>query len=78
MYKRYDFTVLGYLLLVMAVSMDGFAAALGMGSSGIKIPLRSALIISFTGTLFLGVSVAFGDAAESFIPETVGSARSCF
>lgn len=47
------------LLLVAAVCIDGFAAAVGIGSAGIKIPIRSAAIISLVGTLFLSVSAAF-------------------
>ena len=57
------------LLLVFAVSVDGFAAALGMGSAGIKIPFRSALVISFTGTLFLVLSAALSGAARFAVPE---------
>lgn len=64
------------LLLVAAVSMDGFAAAVGMGSAGIRIPFRSAVIISFTGTLFLSVSVALAGTARLAVPETVCSAVS--
>ncbi len=76
MYKRYDFTVTDVILLAAAVSMDGFAAALGMGGSGITIPFRSSLIISFTGTFFLGVSVALGGIVKNAIPGTVCTAVS--
>ena len=56
--------------------MDGFAAAIGMGSAGIKIPLRSAVMISFTGTLFLSVSVALAGAARLAVSEELCSAVS--
>lgn len=56
------------LLLVTAVSIDGFAAAVGIGSAGIKIPLRSAVIISAVGTLFLCVSAAFAGVVKPFVP----------
>lgn len=56
--------------------MDGFSAAVGIGSAGIKIPLRSAVMISFTGTLFLSVSVALAGAARIAVPEAVCSAVS--
>ena len=59
------------LLLAAAVSIDGFAAAIGIGSAGIKLPLRSSVIISFTGTLFLGASVFIGETARTAVPETV-------
>ena len=64
------------LLLVTAVSLDGFAAALGMGSAGIKIPFRSAVVISFTGTLFLAVSSAAAGGARYVIPQGVCAAVS--
>lgn len=66
------------LLLVAAVSMDSFAAAIGIGSAGIKIPFRSAVIISFTGSLFLSVSVALAGAAKLAVPENICSAVSFF
>lgn len=56
------------LLLVIAVCTDGFAAAVGIGSAGIKIPLRSAVIISSVGTLFLCVSAAFAGALKYAVP----------
>lgn len=65
--------ILKLALLVLAVSADGFAAAVGLGSAGIKIPFRSAVVINLTGTVFLGVSVFFADCIGSFIP--VGACR---
>lgn len=60
--------MLKIILLIAAVSADGFAASAGMGAAGIKVPLRSAAIISFTGTLFLTVSVALADGVKRFVP----------
>lgn len=59
------------LLLIVAICIDGFAAALGIGSAGIKIPFRSSLIISFIGTIFLTCSIAFADLLRAFIPDGV-------
>ncbi len=70
LFKRYDEFMIKILLLVFAVSIDGFAAALGMGSAGIKIPFRSAVIISFTGTFFLVFSAALAGAARFAASET--------
>lgn len=56
------------LLLILAVSADGFASAVGIGAAGIKIPVRSAAVISLTGTVFLTVSVYFADVIGNFIP----------
>lgn len=45
-------------LLTIAVCTDSFAAAVGIGGAGIKIPFRSAAVISLVGTFFLTVSAA--------------------
>jgi len=68
--------MLKILLLTVAVCTDGFAASLGMGAAGIKIPLRSELIISLAGTLFLTLSAAFSDVFSRFLPEEVCAAVS--
>ena len=59
------------LLLVIAVSADSLAAAIGLGSAKIKIPLVSALVISIISTASLSVSVLFADAIELFLPPAV-------
>lgn len=59
------------LLLIIAVSADGFCSAFGLGASGITIPPRSAAVISASGAAFLAVSAAFGGAAVRFIPNGV-------
>ncbi|MCD7730413.1 MAG: manganese efflux pump [Oscillospiraceae bacterium] len=59
------------LLLIFAVSIDGFAAAMGLGAAGIKVPLRSSAVISLIGTLFLTVPVCFADVVGDFIPEAL-------
>jgi putative sporulation protein YtaF len=58
-------------MLVIAVSVDGFAAAVTMGGNGIHIPVRSTAILSLTGTLFLGVSIVFADGIGSLLPPIV-------
>ena len=68
--------MLKILLLTAAVCTDGFAAAAGIGAAGIKIPVRSSVIISFTGALFLSGSAAFADLIGRFIPEKVCGAVS--
>lgn len=59
------------LLLIAAVSADGFACAVGIGSAGIRIPARSAAVISLTGTAFLAFAVAFADIISGFFPQTL-------
>ena len=59
------------LLLVAAVSTDCFTSSIALGSAGIKVPLRSMLIISGAGTLFLGLSVGFAEMLGTIIPESL-------
>jgi putative sporulation protein YtaF len=55
-------------LLILAVSVDGFAVSMGLGAAGIKIPFRPAAIISLTGAVFLALPVYFGDALTKYLP----------
>ncbi|MCH5194006.1 MAG: manganese efflux pump [Oscillospiraceae bacterium] len=64
------------LLLVIAVCTDCFAASLGIGSAGIRIPFRSAVIISLVGTVSLSVSVAFAGTLKLAVPGGLCSAIS--
>lgn len=72
MIAMFDFTgILRLLLLIVAVSSDGFCAAFGLGVSGITIPPRSAAVISASGAAFLTLSAALGGTAVRFIPSGV-------
>lgn len=55
-------------MLITAVSIDCFTAAIGIGSAGIKIPMRSSFIISAIGALFLCISVGFAEVLRMAIP----------
>ena len=57
------------LLLVIAVCIDSFAAAVGIGSARIKIPIRSALVVSLVGSLFLSLSAAFAGVLRLVVSE---------
>lgn len=59
------------LALVLAVSLDSFAASMAYGSGGIKIPARSVLIISGTCCCMLGASLCLGAAAGMLIPDNI-------
>jgi len=59
--------MLKVLLLVTAVSADSFAASIGFGSAKIKIPFKSALVISIIGTVSLSLSVLFADVIGLFL-----------
>ena len=65
------FGVIKILLLIIAVSADGFCSAFGLGASGITIPAKSASVISASGAAFLAVSAAFGGAAVKYIPNGI-------
>jgi putative Mn2+ efflux pump MntP len=56
------------VLLIFAVTIDGFAAAVTMGAAGIHIPAKSAAVLSLTGTAFLGVSAFFSASVGSLFP----------
>lgn len=66
------------LLLVIAVCIDSFAAAIGIGSAGIRIPIRSALVISVVGSLFLSLSAAFASVLRLAVSEKVCTRLSFF
>lgn len=55
------------LFLLLAVSLDGFAACAGLGTKQIKLPLLSAVIISGTGALFLFLSLTAGAAVKGLL-----------
>jgi putative sporulation protein YtaF len=59
------------LLLTLAVTLDGLAAAVSMGCGGIFIPKRSAAILAAVGAGFLGVSALFGSVILRVIPAAV-------
>lgn len=69
--ERKDLLMIESLLLVIAVSADGFAAAIGLGSAGIKVPFKSSFVIAAIGTVSLLVSVLFADILQNIIPEGI-------
>ncbi|PRR81466.1 sporulation membrane protein YtaF [Clostridium vincentii] len=56
------------LLLVSSVCIDAFVASIAYGTNRIKIPVLSAIIISFVGSLILGISLFFGGFIKDFLP----------
>lgn len=59
-------------LLVIAISVDSFLAALAYGTKKIKIPFISALLISSIGVLFLFISLISATFIQAFL-----SAKTC-
>ena len=65
-------TLLEILLLSLAICLDSFMSAVGYGVSKIKIPILSAFIMSFVGTLILGLSCFAGKwIGEILTEETI-------
>jgi putative sporulation protein YtaF len=63
--------IIKIVLLTLAVTLDGLAAAVSMGCGGIHIPKRSAAILAAVGAAFLGVSALFGSVILGIIPEKI-------
>lgn len=59
------------IVLILAVCVDGFAAAVSLGMKGIRIPTLSAVAISLVGTLFLAAALFMAEIASGIIPSGV-------
>ena len=55
-------------LLVIALSLDSFLASLAYGGEHIRIPWKSAVLISLIGVLFLSFSLYTAAFIQQFIP----------
>lgn len=55
------------LLLVLSVSIDSFLASISYGTSKIKIPFSSALIVDIISSTMLGISLIIGSLLQSYI-----------
>lgn len=56
------------LLIVSSVCIDAFVASIAYGTNRIKIPIISSIIISFVGSLILGLSLLGGGFIKDFLP----------
>jgi len=64
------------LLLAAILSIDIFAVSFAYGSSKIKIPFKSTMIITVIGSVILGLSIYLGTFLLPFMPEGVASGLS--
>ena len=55
------------LILVLSVSIDSFLASISYGTSKIKIPLRSVLILDIISSTMLGISLLIGTFLQDYI-----------
>ncbi|NLK23017.1 MAG: sporulation membrane protein YtaF [Clostridiales bacterium] len=58
-------------LLIASVCIDAFIASMAYGTSKIKIPFTSSLLISFIGSFMLGISLFMGSFLKDFLPEKI-------
>ena len=56
------------VFLALIISIDIFLAAAALGNSAIRIPLRSAMLISSVSTAVMGVSVKFSALLGAVMP----------
>lgn len=59
------------ILLVSSLCIDTFVASIAYGTSKIKIPMLSAIIINLVCTLTLGLSLFVGSLVKDFLPGNV-------
>lgn len=65
------------VLLVTALCIDAFVASLAYGTSKIKIPPVSVMIIALVCSLVLGVSLLFGSIIRPLVPPVLTKAICC-
>lgn len=65
------------ILLVVALSMDAFVASFAYGTSKIKIPFKSAIIINVVCSVILGIALFAGNIISNFIP-SIFTTSICF
>lgn len=65
------------ILLVSALSMDAFVASFAYGTSKIKIPFKSAIIINVVCSAILGIALFAGSLISKFIP-SIFTTSICF
>ena len=61
-------TALEAMVLALAISLDAFVASFAYGSKGIKIPMRSAWIITSICAGVVGVALLAGTLLRQYIP----------
>ena len=65
------------ILLVVALSMDAFVASFAYGTSKIKIPFKSAIVINVVCSAILGIALFAGSLIGKFIP-SIFTTSICF
>ncbi|EOR25945.1 putative sporulation protein YtaF [Clostridium sartagoforme AAU1] len=66
------------ILLVLSVSIDSFLASIAYGTSKIRIPLLSALIVDIISASMLGFSLLIGGFLQNYISSNIAKIISFF
>ncbi|MDB8791261.1 sporulation membrane protein YtaF, partial [Romboutsia sp. 1001216sp1] len=61
------------LLLVLSLSLDTFVASVAYGTNKIKIPFKSASIITLVSTITLGISLFLGSLFKDLLSANIAS-----
>lgn len=61
------------LLLVCSLCIDTFVASIAYGTDKIKIPFSSTIIINFTCSLFLAISLFIGSILKDFLNPNIAT-----
>lgn len=72
------FSLSKMILLLIALSVDAFAASFAYGADKVKIPPLSAVIIAFISDFLLIFSLLLGNLFKAYIPVSVTTAVSFF
>lgn len=69
--------MLNEILITITVCIDTYLMSVNYNSSGIKIPFRSGLVLSFISSLILYLSLLFAGLLECIIPVKICSLIGC-
>jgi putative sporulation protein YtaF len=64
--------MLDEFILVIAVTIDMFVMSISCGMDRVKIPIKSALVISIVGTIIMTIALYFSNIVSLFIPKKIG------
>ena len=69
--------IIRLLLLVLALCLDSFMAALSLSCDQIQVPLSSAIVISGVSAGFLALAMGVGQLVQPFLPPVAADAAGC-
>jgi putative sporulation protein YtaF len=69
--------MLDEFILVIAVTIDMFIMSISCGIDRIKIPIKSAVVISIVGTIIMAIALYCSNIVSMYIPRKVGLGICC-